>query len=763
MHTTTDLPPTSSWRLWAPAVLAVALCGLIALGLRHAQVPAPVAADAPATAFSSARALVHLRQIARESHPTGSPANAAVRDYLVTQLRALGLAPEVHSGVGLRARGKVLAAGHVDNVLVRLPGTVPGKAVLLAAHYDSAPLSLGAADDGASVAAILETLRALKAGAPLRNDVMVLLTDGEEAGLLGSEAFTSADPWAKQVGVVFNFEYRGTGGPMLMYETSNGNGALIAGLHSAPKAMGNSLMFEVYKRMPNDTDMTEFRKAGMAGLNFGAIEGVTRYHTALDRVDQVEEGSIQHQGETLLALARHFGDAPLDALKAGDSVYFDVAGLGLVSYPVAYVLPLCALAALLFGAAVWRARRASGVRTTRVGVAALIFLVLAALFAFGAQLLWQAVRALHPQYNLMLLGDTYNSAWYLPAFSALALGLFALTQNGLGKRFQAAELGLGAALFWLLLLSAASLLAPGASFLLLWPLLPVLLSFIVLATAWGKAQSHSLRAAILLLGAAPGIVLFAPFVRQIFIALTPQMAGVAVLLVVLMLGLMTPLLALMGGRRALPGGAVLVGALLMAGAATEAGFSNAAPRPNNLSYVQHGTDGYWLSSDRALDAWTRQFFPGEKYGTVPAVYGDSGIERFYASAPARGLAQPEAAIEADVTADGKRTLTLRVRSGRAAPKVLVAVEGVTVEQASIEGRSIGGLPAKQWQFDLFGLPAAGSALRLTVPAATPFKLRLTDMSYELALDGRAARRSDMMAQPFRDSDTTRVVRVIEVQ
>ncbi|UUZ50701.1 hypothetical protein LP420_13690 [Massilia sp. B-10] len=96
------------------------------------------------------------------------------------------------------------------------------------------------------------------------------------------------------------------------------------------------------------------------------------------------------------------------------------------------------------------------------------------------------------------------------------------------------------------------------------------------------------------------------------------------------------------------------------------------------------------------------------------MYGDSGIERFYASAPARGLAQPEAAIEADVTADGKRTLTLRVRSGRAAPKVLVAVEGVTVEQASIEGRAISGLPAKQWQFDLFGLPATGSALRLTV-------------------------------------------------
>lgn len=762
MLTSTDTPSPPTLRRWAPAVLALALCGLIAAGLRHAAVPPAVPDSAPATAFSSARALGHLQRIASESHPTGSPANAAVRDYLTGQLRAMGLAPEVHAGVGLRTRGKVLAAGHVDNILVRLPGSAPGKAVLLAAHYDSAPLSLGAADDGASVAAILETLRALKAGAPLRNDVMVLLTDGEEAGLLGSEAFVAADPWAKDVGVVFNFEYRGSGGPMLMYETSGGNARLIAGLQSAPGAMGNSLMFEVYKRMPNDTDMTQFRKANLAGLNFGAIEGATRYHTALDRIEQVEAGSIQHQGEILLALARHFGNAPLDQLGGGDAVYFDMAGLGMLSYPVALVLPLCALGLALFGAAAWAGRKHAGVRLGRAGGAALILLGTAALFAFGAQLLWQGVRAVHPEYSLMLLGDTYNSAWYLPAFCALAFGLFALLQNGLARRFTALELGLGAALFWLVLLAAASVLAPGASFLLLWPLLAALVSYLVCALPWGQRQSGTLRAAILLLGAAPGVLLFAPFVRQIFIALTPQMAGVAVLLVVLMLGLMTPLLSLMAGRRVLPFSALAAGVLLMIGAGTQAGFNSAAPRPNNLSYVQHGASGYWLSSDRKLDAWTRQFFPGEKYGTVPAVYGDSGIERFYASAPARGLPQPTASVENDAVVDGKRTLTLRIRSGRAAPKMLVGIEGVAVEQASYQGRELGGLPAKQWQFDLFGMPADGGLLRLTVAAGTPFKVRLTDMSYELALDGRAARRSDMMAQPFRDSDTTRVVSVIGV-
>ena len=53
-------------------------------------------------------------------------------------------------------------------------------AVALVAHFDSDPTTPGANDDAAGVAAILETARVLLSGPPLRNDVILLFTDGEE-------------------------------------------------------------------------------------------------------------------------------------------------------------------------------------------------------------------------------------------------------------------------------------------------------------------------------------------------------------------------------------------------------------------------------------------------------------------------------------------------------------------------------------------------------------------------------------------------------
>jgi hypothetical protein len=746
--------------VWASLCLITAIMALVAIGLQHASTSQPLPVDAPPNTFASGRAIADLRHIARTTHPIGTAASAEVRRYLVTELRKMGLSPEVHQGVGIRSHG-MPGAGNVSNVLVKLPGRSPGKAVLLAAHYDSAPQSLGAADDGASVAAILETLRVLKAGAALENDVIALFTDGEEAGLLGSEFFVSHDPWAKQVGVVLNFEYRGNAGPMLMYETSAGNGKLIEGLKSAQRPLGNSLMYEVYKRMPNDTDMTQFRRAGLPGLNFGAIEGLSSYHTPLDRVDLFHEDSLQHQGETMVALVRHFGNISLADLASPDSVYFDMAGLGIVAYPTSYAFPLSVLGVVMFAGAAWVAGKYLKVRPSRVAVAALLFLVLIVVFAVCAQLLWLGINKIHPTYSLMLLGDTYNSHWYLGAFIALTLGIFWLLQARLMGRFGSAELGMGAALVWLLLLLGVSVLLPGASFLLLWPLVAVLASFIVCFSAWGKRQLNTVRAAILVLGTAPGILLFAPFVRQVYISLTPRLVSVPVILALLMFGLMSPLLCMMAGRRILPLASLGAGVGLLAVAAATAGFGVDKPRPNNLSYVQIGDSdkGYWLSTDRDLDVWTKQFFPDETIGTVSEVFGDTRAQRYFASTGGRGLAAPHAEVLADTIADGRRYLTLRITSVRPTAKVMVSVEGTDVLESRFEEQLLKGPLPTPWQLEIFAVPPQGNVLKLVVAPKMPFRLRLTDTSYGLTLTARQARASDMMPDPFRDSDTTRVVTV----
>ena len=87
----------------------------------------------------------------------------------------------------------------VENILARISGTrqhgrrAAGLALRLRAG------GAGGGGRGSGVAAILEAARAIKTGPALRNDVILLLTDAEELGLLGARAFVEQHPWAKDV------------------------------------------------------------------------------------------------------------------------------------------------------------------------------------------------------------------------------------------------------------------------------------------------------------------------------------------------------------------------------------------------------------------------------------------------------------------------------------------------------------------------------------------------------------------------------------
>src|ERR1041384_8197551 len=203
---------------WVAPALLLALALLAALCLRMERPPQVVRSDAPPTEFSAERARQHLTVIAQAPHPIGSARAQLVHDYHMHELQAAGLNPQTQQATAVNADwGPPFPTGTVNNVLARLPGTANTKALLLVAHYDSVSHSYGAADDGAGIATLLETLRALQAGAPLRNDVIFLFTDGEEPGLLGAEAFVRQHPWAKDVGLTLNFEARGSRGPALMF------------------------------------------------------------------------------------------------------------------------------------------------------------------------------------------------------------------------------------------------------------------------------------------------------------------------------------------------------------------------------------------------------------------------------------------------------------------------------------------------------------------------------------------------------------------
>src|ERR671916_557803 len=365
------------------AIGALVLLAVLVAGAKSAErPPSPVPASAPATEFSAGRAWRHLERIVGdEPTPIGSAGGDEVRDYLVDELSALGLDVEVQEGVGARTFDDSTVAGRVENVVATIPGEDPTGRVFLAAHYDTTFGAPGASDDKAAVAAMLETARALTGGERLRNDVVLLLTDGEEPGLLGAESFVEQHPYGAEGGVVLNWEATGNAGPSVLFETSEGNAALIEEFAaSAPHPVGEAAMAELYEGSSQNTDFTVLKEEGFAVLNFAFIDGRAYYHGPRDTVDNFDQDSMHHHGAKMLALAGGVAAglvplvlAPVAAIGLWEVLVLirpSYAGMGDPYRPELYRWALAALtAAIVVG---WYAllRRRIGAMSMAVGAPA---------------------------------------------------------------------------------------------------------------------------------------------------------------------------------------------------------------------------------------------------------------------------------------------------------------------------------------------------------------------------------------------------------
>ncbi|WP_167761389.1 M20/M25/M40 family metallo-hydrolase [Duganella callida] len=769
MATQTTLSPKVNWALGSCAILVLLL--LAVLGLSAARLPAPQPASAPSDAFSAARAMDHLRQIAHEPHAVGTAANARVRAYLIERLQALGLQPEVQTGMGRMNNRPWGAVGIVNNIVVRVPGASsaaggpPRKALLLAAHYDSVPTGPGAADDGASVAAILETLRALQTGARLQNDLIVLFTDGEEAGLLGSDLFVKSHPWAKEAGLVLNFEYRGNSGPMLMFETSPGNGKLVTALaQSLPQQVASSMLYELYKVMPNDTDMSSFKRIGVPGLNFAAIEKPVSYHLQTDSIDNLNQATLQQQGEIMLTLTRQFGNRPLEDLSATDRVYFDLPGIGLVHYTTTAVIPLMLVTAAALCAVAVLGIKGGMLRPLRVLLAMPLFLLMAVLLGVGCQLIWGGVSLLHPEYGV--LGDPYNSQWYLLAFVALVIGAYIAMKAGVARWLRPMELGFGALVLWLLLLLITSFAMPGVTFMFGWPLLAMLGVLAVLFSRRGSAVTAGTRTALLVLGLAPAVILFAPVVRNLYIGLSPQMSVVTGLVLALVAGLMTPLLTVLTRRFLLPAVPLAAGAVFLIAGSMTAQIDAAHPNTSNLFYAWDSASGkaFWISRDQQLGGWSKHYFPtvSDKQ-QVPEVFGVNSRKYWVSPAPRMpGLEAPQIAVLSDTSKDGVREVRFKVRTLRQAPVFSVKVEGAEVLASRVDGQPFTQKPNPLWLLEAYGMEQRELEVALQVKAGKPFNIRVNDETYGLPHNGITVmpRPAGLIQSIYgTNGDTVRAVRV----
>jgi hypothetical protein len=705
----------------APAPRRLAACGLGLLLLLFAWLalrpPGSATPDrAPEGGFVAARALAHVRALARSPRPVASAANGEARAYLLAQLRGLGLAPEVEvetvqaSSVDLMGNVRVTLAT-VHNVLVRKPGSgARGRAAVLAsARYDSNADSLGAADGALSSAALLETLRVLQAGPPLDNDLLFVFTDADEGLSLGTRGFAESHPWARRARVALRFDNLGNRGPLELVDASQADDFTVdAWADAAPGTRGSSFMAELTRDRPQRAAAQLLAGAGASVLQFATLRGTLGADGTADVPQRLSTSTLQHEGDIMLALLRRFGDAPLPAPSLPSlrgQVFFTLPGIGSLHYALAWTWPLAALACGLSMAACRRALR-QRMAGTDIVQATFGFLFMTALATFIAYLCRESLPGFAERYDAGLLSADAGSDWQVAAFLLLPAAVFIGLQRTLQRKLGAhvAALGVILAINVALVLTVAG--APGASYVLAWPLLAAQAAWLLLGSRRGQAWTPRRRTLLLLAAALPGAVLLLPAAWASMHWLSPQWLVLPSILVCCALGLAGMALAQLARR--FTARVLLLGcAGCLATAWASQSRAPELPLPERLVYFKDtpSWQAYWLYPPLPLDAWTRRIFPNTLHPYfLPYLFGVTSTPVWYAAAPRiDAIAYPDLMIEKDQRPGPVRHVEFRLRSKNHAPQITLRLVGTQPLRTSVNGRVLTDVLYRGWKLDLRGM------------------------------------------------------------
>jgi len=560
--------------------------------------------------FSQEKALMQLKEMTKKRHYVGAPAHKEVRDYIASELQKLGLEVTIQEQLGINKKWHSATVAH--NILAKIKGTGQGKALLLLTHYDSNPhSSLGASDAGSGVVTILEGIRVYLASNPKpKNDVIILITDAEEIGLNGADAFVNHHPWAKNVGLVLNFEARGSGGPSYMLlETNGGNAKLIKEFVKAnPKyPVANSLMYSIYKMLPNDTDLTVFRQDGnINGFNFAFIGDHFDYHTAQDSYERLDRNTLMHQASYLLPLLTYFSDADLSNLSSKDDlVYFTFPIVKMISFPFSWVMPLTIVAFLIFLLLCLYGLAQGRLSLKGIGVGfiplllSLIISVVAAIFG------WKLALLIHPQYKDILHGFTYNGYDYIAAFVALSFAITYYIYNKFKKK-SAVDLSIAPIFLWLIINVLIAVYLKGSGFFII-PVYCALSGLAIALFSKDKTKSPILSNSLLAL---PLLIIFVPLVKMFPVGLGLKNLFISTVFVVLIMGLLVPILLKFRTKRLLVYIGFLISIVFFVKAGLNADYTIDRKKPNSVLYMYDADaqKAYWATYNHELDSFTKQFF-----------------------------------------------------------------------------------------------------------------------------------------------------------
>jgi hypothetical protein len=688
--------------------------------------------------FSTDRALVHVENMSKKPHAVGFPAHSEVRNYIISELNKLGLKTTIQQGYTAGDWGNFSSA---TNILARIKGNEKGKALLLLSHYDSSPhSSLGASDAASGVATILEGVRAfLKQNNTPKNDIIILISDAEELGLNGADLFVNNHPWIREVGLVLNFEARGSGGPSYMLlETNRGNSKVIDGFIKAnPKyPAANSLVYSVYKMLPNDTDLTVFREdMDIEGLNFAFIDDHYDYHTAKDNYERLDRNTLAHQGSYLMPLLTYFGNADLSTLKSpNDAIYFSIPFFKLVSYPFDWIFPMLALALLGFLVLLFLGFRNSTLAIKEVALGFVPLLIILAINGVVGYFGWTVLKKIYPQYQDMLHGFTYNGYSYIAAFVlfSIAVGFWAYHKFG---KARTPNLIVAPLFLWLVICTLVAVYLKGASFFII-PVFALLASLLILT------HQKSPSPYLLVFLALPAIWIYSPLIKMFPVGLGLKMMITATLLTSLTFFLLVPIFGPLKNKSRLANLFLLLCLGFLLSAHFTSGFNEDNAKPTSLVYILD-TDkntAQWATYDQVLSNWTSQYIDQNKvqpknpeFESLSSKYG-TGFS-YTAEAPVKKIAPPKVETTMDTIIGDHRKLEICITPQRNTNRLEIFTNDVAIIKANINKIELSDHYLKNRKSNKLVTHYVSNndytELQITIPKDTQLELTLYEASNDL--------------------------------
>jgi hypothetical protein len=410
-------------------------------------------------------------------------------------------------------------------------------------------------------------------------------------------------------------------------------------------------------------------------------------------------------------------------------------------YPVSWNIPLSILLTIFYCFLLLKGLKKKEIHILKIFLGLIVIVLKAALAGFLVYFLWKWIGPLHPEFGLYYFQAIFKDNLYLIGFIALGISVIFLYHQLISKKIGVFNLVLAGLLLWLIITWTLVFILPSGAFLFMFPLFFMLtgLTFILFKKKISILTSLDLLAISIL--CLPGVYLFTQAFYMLFNLMTLYISSGLVALLVLFTGITQFHISIITRKK--PWLITILGFvvfLIIVSANLISRSSNELnPKPNTIFYAfdADSNKAFWATSDRKLDSWTSQFFPGEiKNGALPQFIPLSGFSLIYGPAPITQIIEPILKIESEDNVDSFRIIRAQIISN--SPYFFINTDSINlIYDIKINGKSLEDKKLKEsnhWPLLCFGFSDEPLNLELKTKMNIKCKLRVIKIVEDLPLN-----------------------------